>query len=364
MPYPQDGRPAPYPVAGPGPFQPTLPVTETDYPNFWRAPAWRWWRPVVALLLAIVLVFIAIFGFVTVAILIDSMTGRVDPLSPDFDPNKVTALGFLANNLGLAALIPITLLVSWLVFKQRPGFTMSVIGSLRWGWLARCVLVILPLWVGYTALDTWLSVRAGASLDLALNRDTWVLIIGILLTTPFQAAGEEFGFRGLINRSIASFFRKPLIGLLAGGLVSTLAFTAAHGALDPWLNVFYFCFGVAACYITWRTGGLEGAIAIHVVNNMCAEVFLPFSDITGMFNREVGVAGPQVLLGVAVLGLGTWLILWQAKRQGIVRTAAPGASMQASLVAATAPPPLARPAASGAPLDNPRPWDDDSQVRR
>ncbi len=144
----------------------------------------------------------------------------------------------------------------------------------------------------------------------------------------------------------------------------------------PWLNVYYFSFGVLACFVTWRTGGLEGAIAMHVVNNMLAEIFLPFSDISGMFNREVGSADARVLIGVAVVATGSLLIVWQAKRHGIVRTAAPGESMHAALLNApmpppgqpmapppqsqptAAPPPQSQPTAPQPPLVNPRPWDD------
>lgn len=369
-------------------YEPTLPVRQSDYVMFWRTPAWRWWRPVGALLLTLFLGVLAATMIYGISLVIDTAAGRIDPLSAGYDPFNITALGFLANNLGLASLILIAGLISALLFRQRAGFMASVVGTLRWGWLGRCVLMILPLWVVYIGLDTWLSVRAGAVLDLAVNPDTWLLVFGILLTTPLQAAGEEFAFRGVANRALASFFSNGRSGFVAGAVVSSLLFAGAHGAGDPWLNVYYFLFGLAACYVTWRTGGLEGAIAMHVVNNVCSEVFLPFSEVNAIFQREAGTAGPLVLLGMAVIALAVGLIVWQADRRDIQVTSAPGESMANALAGsrATIPapqlppmyprPPLPRPgpgpqpgpenppppprsviADGPAPLSNPRPWE-------
>lgn len=338
-------------------FQPTLPVRQSDYVMFWRTPAWRWWRPVVALLLTLFLGVLAATMIYGVSLFIDTAAGRIDPLSAGYDPFDITALGFLANNLGLASLIVIAGLVSSSLFKQRAGFLASVVGKLRWGWLGRCVLMILPLWIIYIGLDTWLSMRAGASLNLAVNPDTWLLAFGILLTTPLQAAGEEFAFRGVTNRAVASFFSNGRAGLVAGAVSSSLVFTAAHAAGDPWLNVYYFCFGLAACYVTWRTGGLEAAIAIHVVNNVCSEAFLPFSGVGEIFHREAGTAGPLVLVGMVVIALAVALIVWQAEKRDIQVTAAPGESMANALAGlqATIPTPQQPPMYPRPPLPQPGP---------
>ena len=53
-------------------------------------------------------------------------------------------------------------------------------------------------------------------------------------------------------------------------------------------------------WVTWRTGGLE-AIAIHVANNVVAEVLLPWSDISGMMDRSAGVGDATILIHVAVI---------------------------------------------------------------
>mgnify|MGYP000429204154 FL=1 len=156
---------------------------------------------------------------------------------------------------------------------------------------------------------------------------------------------------------MASFFSNGRAGLVAGAVSSSLVFTAAHAAGDPWLNVYFFCFGLAACYVTWRTGGLEAAIAIHVVNNVCSEAFLPFSGVSEIFHREAGTAGPLVLVGMVVIALAVALIVWQAEKRDIQVTAAPGESMANALAGlqATIPTPQQPPMYPRPPLPQPGP---------
>ena len=89
-----------------------------------------------------------------------------------------------------------------------------------------------------------------------------------VVLTPLQAAGEEFFFRGWILQNVGSWFPNRGAGLIAGTVVSVVAFSAAHGSPDPWVLASLAVFATTACLVTWRTGGLEAAIAIHAVNNV------------------------------------------------------------------------------------------------
>jgi len=82
---------------------------------------------------------------------------------------------------------------------------------------------------------------------------------------------------------------------------------------------------------------------MHVVNNLLSEAFLPFSDISGLFDRSSGAGGPDVLIGMAVIAVATALIIWQARRRGIAITAAPAASMQVPAAPMSYPPPAPNP---------------------
>lgn len=131
--------------------------------------------------------------------------------------------------------------------------------------------------------------------------------------------------RGLGARAIGSWFSWRRAGLAVATAVTAVVFMLLHGAGDPWLNAFYLLFAVESSVLVWRTGGLEASIALHVCNNLISESTLPFSDISGMFDRHAGVAGPETLWQMAAVVLVGALMLWQAKRLKLSRTAAPAA---------------------------------------
>lgn len=385
-PQPQQGMPAPPQfAASQRRFEPWLPVVPTGYASFWRTPAYRVWRPILALIIGLLAFFLVGGVGLMLGALIGQLTGgpAMGDAMTGAAEGKMTPWVFLGNNVGLGLLIPTVILLALLLFKQTPGWICSVAGKLRWGWLGRCLLLIAPLWLVYNGLDIWLLASSGKLPELAVNPNTALLIIGILLTQPLQSAGEEFVFRGLANRGMAAFFANHRIGLIAGAIFSSLLFMTAHGAGDAWLNVYYFFFGIAACVVTWRTGGLEGAIAMHVVNNLLAMWSVPFSDISGIFERSAGTAGPEVLIGVVVVGLASALLIWQGQRRGLTNESAPGRVMlehtQPGVPAAPQPgatfgpqanpssmPPSQTPSAAplaaspepqaDGPLTNPRPW--------
>ncbi|WIY83514.1 CPBP family intramembrane glutamic endopeptidase [Propionimicrobium sp. PCR01-08-3] len=315
-------------------FQPTLPTKPTSYPFFWRAPNWRWWRPVVAVVVGGIGMLVTSLIFSAIGIAADVARGALNPDDlMSFDGTQMTAGLFLANNAALAALILVAFFISAAIFKQRPGFMASVTGRIRWGWLGRCAIVIVPIWLLYIGYD-WVAMAIDGSIhELTVNGDTWLLIVGILITTPLQSAGEEYAFRGVVNRAAASFFGNQKLGLAIGLIVSSTLFMFAHMAEDPWLNAYYFFFGAASCVLVWRTGGLEASIVMHVVNNVLSESTMPFTDISDMFDRSAGAAGPEVLIGIGVITLATVLICWWAKKRGIERVAAPAESMADPVIA-------------------------------
>lgn len=227
---------------------------------------------------------------------------------------------FIANNLSLALCIPCGMLTAWACVQQRPRWLSSVAGGIRWRWLFFAMAVVLPLWLALIAFEVLRVPHEGAG----LWPHTVPMIIGILLTTPFQAAGEEYLVRGLFGRAVASWFRKPTVGFAVSAIVTALIFMVLHGADDPWLNVYYFLFGIVGSVLTWRTGGLEAAIAIHVVNNMLGEALLPFVDMSSMFDRRAGAADPTVLIDCAVLLLGAATLLYLAGRRQLMVSNDPG----------------------------------------
>ena len=88
----------------------------------------------------------------------------------------------------------------------------------------------------------------------------------MLLTTPLQAAGEEYAFRGYLLQAIGALTRRAWIALV----LTSLLFAMAHGLQNFPLFFDRFMFGLIAGWLVIRTGGLEAGIALHVLNNLLA----------------------------------------------------------------------------------------------
>lgn len=146
----------------------------------------------------------------------------------------------------------------------------------------------------------------------------------MLLTTPLQAAGEEYAARGLLARSFGSLTTHPRVALLLALLAPNIMFTVVHGLSNPWLVVYTFCSGLAFAIVTWRTGGLEGAVVLHAVNNTILLLVASFFSEEVTIDRSSG-HGEAMLPGTILMLLsaaGIWI--W-TRHQGVSRSADPGA---------------------------------------
>lgn len=320
---------APLPTAS------ALPIEPTRYPLFWRTPLWRPWRSILALVIGVIAFLLVLAVLPIFGVGLDIATGRytVEEMLAELGQGRLIATPaiFISNNIGLALLTPVSFVIARLLFKQKGGWLSSVVGRFRWSWFAWCLAVLAPIWLVTGGFELWLTLRSG-DVVLAVNDDTWVMLIGVLLTTPLQCAGEEFSDRGLINRAASSFIKHPVAGPLLGALVSSALFMAAHSAQDVWLNGFYFAFGMIACWLTWRTGGLEAAIAMHVVNNLVTLSVAPFMDISGLFDRGESTATPMALvIGLIAPLVGVGVIEVLTRRRKLVVESAPGRNVPEDL---------------------------------
>ncbi len=247
---------------------------------------------------------------------------------------KMTPALFLANNVGLALMIPVAWLAQLAATGQRPRWLSSVAGRFRWGWFARCLLVVL---VPYLLVFT-IELVIGGLPDVQWKPYSLFMIATVLLTTPFQCAGEEYGLRGLANRSVAALFPSEKVGFWIGAVLSSLLFMWLHAAQDIYLNIFYFSFGMIGCFMAYRTGGLEASVALHVVNNLVSMVFLPFTDFSNMLDRSSGTASagdliwilPPILIVLA-------LVEWQRRAAQPQNRSAPDATAVATTPAQSLP---------------------------
>ena len=279
-----------------------------SYVHQMRGPRHAWWRPLVALLLVVV-------GFFVVSSAVTVPFALLGLLPEDQSTFAVTTGSSLWLNLVLAALVPVTLPGLWVAFRRSPGRVLSVTGRMRWGWLGRCALVVLPVWVLYLGAS-WVLFDQ----EVLPRPQDWVgLLVVTLLTTPLQAAGEEVAFRGGLVQTVGAWIPSERTALLVTTALSAVAFGLAHGSLDPWILIDVGSLAVAGCYLAWRTGGLEAAIAIHVVNNLLITVtgILAGGLEESYIDTETTGSALSTLPGVVAMVLVSVLLLRSARRRGI-----------------------------------------------
>ncbi len=278
-----------------------------------------WWRGAAAIVILLVL----FFGISTVlgglALALDVLGGAITPQQLASGVVPITPLVLLSTNLSAAAMIPIAAVLQWTFFGVRPRFLSSVQGRLRWRWLGRLSLVIVPVWIVYVGASTLL----GPPGEFRVDATALALIAVVILTTPLQAAGEEYGLRGLVQRSVGSWFARPRTALIVATVFSAGVFGSAHFATDPWLIAYYVTFGVALSLAAHFTGGLEAPVLIHAVNNVLLLVPAALLGQLGQgIDRSAGAGGPIILVPMAVVLLGAYLSARSARRRGI-RVVAP-----------------------------------------
>ena len=279
------------------------------YVHQMRGPRHRWWRPILAGLVAAP-TWLLLVGALTAAF---AAAGLLPDTVEEFGTDP---WGSLYGNLVLAALIPATFLGLWAGHRRDPRRVLSVARRLRWGWLLRCTAVVTPLWVVYLAVS-WVLFDQ----EVLPRSEQWVgLVVVSLLTTPLQAAGEEIAFRGGLVQSVGSWFPSPVVALVVTTILSTVTFVAAHGSFDPWIGIEIGTLAVFGCYLAWRTGGLEAVLVIHIVNNVLITVTgALFGGLEESYVDTTSTGSPlSALSAVLATGVVTAVLLWLGRRRGIV----------------------------------------------
>jgi hypothetical protein len=297
-----------------------MPDGPREYQQLLRGPRRRWWRPLLAVLLAAV-IYLVLSALAVLPVILAAAAAGVDSpaswtLREIVDIENLGPAGFLYVNLSLIALIPTAGLSIWISHRIRPGFLSSVVGRIRWRWLLRCAVVAVPIWVVYAGVSVALDPTAGP------RPAQWALLLVIVvLLTPLQAAGEEYFFRGWIMQNVGSWFRHPVVGLVVGLVVSTAVFAAAHGSPDVWVVADLSFFALTAGILTWRTGGLEAGIVVHAVNNVSTffVVILHGGWQDAFVRADTTSTFSSFAVSLLVHAVVLTLLLWQAKRAGIER---------------------------------------------
>ncbi|MEV4471612.1 lysostaphin resistance A-like protein [Nonomuraea salmonea] len=310
--FPHGGYP--YPPPQPSWF---LPIPRgARYDHLARNPATRPWQAIVGTIIVAV-AFVLINVVVVLAFsIVTTLFGLPQPFLPNGVP-KGTPTGLAMTLLGLALVLPLVFGTAALVQRRPPGTLSSVAGRLRWTWLLRCAaLGLLAMVLGQLAQYAVLS---SAGLDTELfgwaGWDVFLpLLVVIVLLVPFQAAAEEYMFRGWFIQAVGAHVRNPVWSILIGAVL----FASVHGY--SWAGlVDVFAFGAIMGWLSVRTGGLEAAIALHVLNNVIA---FSMSAAAGQLQDALDQAKTpvpwQALAGTVVqLGVYAFGVMYLAKKRSI-----------------------------------------------
>ncbi|WP_433006659.1 lysostaphin resistance A-like protein [Kribbella sp. CA-294648] len=247
--------------------------------------------------------------FLSLLILGTQQTIRTDP------KGTVSWFTLLATNLSLIVLIPLTMFVATKLNKQTPGLLSSVVGKLRWRPLAVFLAAAVVLELVMLGIIQFGGVEVLGD-GSGIASDAAAVIAVTLLTSTFQAAGEEYFFRGYLLQAVGALVRSALIAVL----VTTVLFTMAHG-IWPWespaLFLDRFAFGLVAGWLAIRTGGLEAPIAVHAANNVITFIYAALTDTVG---DSLGAAdAPWSLVAVDVVKFAAFgvIALLLTRRQGL-----------------------------------------------
>ncbi|MFK3678395.1 lysostaphin resistance A-like protein [Microbacterium sp. NPDC090218] len=294
-------------------------------------PRHRWWRTLVTGLVAIafylVILLVMIVPLVVASFFIPGWAAEMQVLLMSvefFDLDRPWLL--IALVLPLILMIPALLLASRVVEGRGVGLLSSVTGRLRMGWLGKSLLLASAVFVVYFAIVLGWSAATGETVVADFSHPgLWIMVLLVLLLIPFQAAAEEYVFRGYLMQLVGSWLRHPAFAIL----LPVPLFVLGHG-YDVWGAASVGVFAIVAAWLTWRTGGLEAAISLHIVNNVL--IFLLGSvalvDANATSGTAVDLLGSTVTMVVYALLADRW-----ARRLGVARTASvsPSASFAPAL---------------------------------
>ncbi|MGM1028843.1 MAG: CPBP family glutamic-type intramembrane protease [Actinomycetota bacterium] len=306
-PYGQAGFAPPPPPTKPALLPAALPVTGQAFVGAFRPLSQRVGRWFVAWAIAIGFFFGG--QVVSVALLmpgiaaffagVDMSTAADPDVAADMLAEVIgSPLGMAGVNLAWAAMIPGAIVAMAAFGKGAAGYASSVVGRWRWRVVGRSAIVIVPIFAIYIGI----SLAVDPSVEWQWNPN-WGLVAIVLLTTPLQATGEEFAFRGFLTQMLGGWIRNQWVASIAMGALIGLLFGAAH--LHPSISATLqlSLVGFTCSMLTFRTGGLEAASVLHTANNVFIMVPLALTG-TSAFSSQPVAGEDWLSFGITALALG------------------------------------------------------------
>lgn len=304
------------------------------------APRYRWWKPLLALVLGIIYYLTLSVAFGLLVIFPYLMFSGADLLDSDAimdlaipDTQNPTSMVMTLGSVAL--MLPAALLAMLSVGLTPAKRLWSVALRIRWRWIWRTVLPALAALVIMNVIGITLSLAVGGEAaeeltpvaDLNVTAALWSVAITLVLV-PIQATAEELVYRGMFMQTLgawfggvrgatafAAFMRGPWLPIA----IPALAFGFSH-IYDIWGWIAVVVLALVAGWLSVRTGGLEAAISLHVVNNLIALGFLA-SGIGGETAQTSDGGGPaSAIMAVVGFGLYAWWVDRDFRRNDGVHT--------------------------------------------
>ncbi len=324
-----------------------------SYHRLGRTSRFRWWSTPLTLAVFAVLVFFLWMAIILAVTIVAIIGGSgLAPDSVTLSTIAELAFGLLSSALFLPIVLFLVRVVQW----RRIGSLMSVEGRLRWGWLARCTVVaIVPVALCAALFLPLAKLLQPGLVPSEATGGTEVFAAAmtvIVLLVPFQSAAEELTMRGLLMQlvgavgarsgergggsAVSRVLRSPGPAVLASGTLFAVLYLAMHPG-EVWTAAALAAMGLGMAWLTWRTGGLEAAIGLHVVNSLVQFTLCVFEGRmeqigTGLVvgsGLPLGAGSPLVLLLTLVqVGLYTLAVVWLADRRGVRRRSAEATALR------------------------------------
>lgn len=254
-----------------------------------ESPKYKWFKPLLAVILAaafygllIIIVglcqYLAGLGFPGVEEAVGTATNNDNYIKEDMtDPLQVF---FMCAMVGI--MIPAAGLAAKITGLGGMESLSSVEGGLRWNRIAKLILPVLAITLVFTTvIPLAVSILDGGLDQMGTPTFAPAGLIAILLFVPFQCAGEEYIYRGLLQKALGSWIPIPIVVIL----IQAALFGISHGYNDLG-NLAIVVDGILWGALAVKTGGLEATICLHAANNvtsmMLGSIFASASVSTTM----------------------------------------------------------------------------------
>jgi membrane protease YdiL (CAAX protease family) len=131
--------------------------------------------------------------------------------------------------------------------------------------------------------------------------------MNLLFVAVFAGVGEEFFFRGVLQRIFIRLLKNPVAGIL----VTAFVFSAIHFQFYGFIP--RFILGVLLGMVYWYSGSLWPAILAHVVYDGFAVVAIYFNP--SLADQDVTLPiGNQVIAGI-ISAIATGILVYLMKKK-------------------------------------------------